>query len=110
MGNARAFGDHPGSGTKKVQTASIYLHNNLLFHLVLHNHCGASCSRAMVASGQPPVVGSETPPAAQTDLVRPFNPATDSKMVTMLVGQGVMEGLARANHKGESSSIHTAVL
>jgi hypothetical protein len=35
------------------------------------------------------------------DVVRRYNPETDAKTVKMLVGQGVMEGLAYANQRGE---------
>jgi hypothetical protein len=38
--------------------------------------------------------------ASREDVVRPYNPSTDTQMVKMLVGQGVMEGLAYANQRG----------
>ncbi len=47
--------------------------------------------------------------AAQTDDnddgVRLYNEEKDAKVSKMLVGQGVMEGLARANRKSQSSGL-----
>lgn len=39
---------------------------------------------------------------AEVDFVRPYNHARDNHVVKMLIGQGVMEGLARANSSGPS--------
>lgn len=44
---------------------------------------------------------TETAPIAEGDYVRPLEPK-DVRMVKMLIGQGYMEGLTRANKRGES--------
>jgi hypothetical protein len=54
-----------------------------------------------MADAVPPAGG---PPAG--DFVRRYNPETDAHTVKMLVGQGVMEGLATANRRGERT-VHT---
>ena len=41
------------------------------------------------------------PGAPELDTVRPFDSKTDAKTVKMLIGQGVMEGLAAANQRGK---------
>ncbi|OXG17370.1 hypothetical protein C366_03458 [Cryptococcus neoformans Tu401-1] len=45
-------------------------------------------------------MSQQQPPISDdADIVRPFDHSKDEHMVKMLVGQGVMEGLARANNK-----------
>jgi hypothetical protein len=56
-----------------------------------------SCSRHLL----PPTMTDATPAASAGYFVRRYNPETDAKTVNMLVGQGVMEGLALANQRGE---------
>ncbi|WVO13783.1 hypothetical protein L204_101405 [Cryptococcus depauperatus] len=46
------------------------------------------------------------PETDEGDIVRTFVPASDEKMLKMIVGQGIMEGLARANNK---TILHPAV-
>ncbi|KIR78484.1 hypothetical protein I305_02854 [Cryptococcus gattii E566] len=42
---------------------------------------------------------SQPPSSDDVDIVRTFDSSKDERMVKMIVGQGVMEGLARANNK-----------
>lgn len=47
-------------------------------------------------------MSQQQPPISDdADIVRPFDRSKDEHMVKMLVGQGVMEGLARANNKSK---------
>lgn len=55
---------------------------------------------------------SQPPTSDDVDIVRTFDSSKDERMVKMIVGQGVMEGLARANNKSEPAkcSIETSSL
>lgn len=48
-----------------------------------------------------PMSQQQPPISDDADIVRPFDRSKDEHMVKMLVGQGVMEGLARANNKSK---------
>lgn len=55
---------------------------------------------------------SQPPTSDDVDIVRTFDSSKDERMVKMIVGQGVMEGLARANNKSKPAkcSIETSSL
>jgi hypothetical protein len=65
-------------------------------HARLGSAASNSCSRHL----SPLTMTDATPAASAGDFVRRYDPEIDAKTVNMLVGQGVMEGLALANQRG----------